>query len=216
MKAKFPIGSITVVCAGLLLGGCETVQHLGFLVPQGPGNAPDGVVRRAPQPAAQAQAQAPAPAPVKAEPAQRPPNSRSLDVTPELIATAPVPPVRASTDPAAAPSAAYTQSTRYGDLLFISGQIPLDLRTNTLYDGPSIEEQTRVVMENIRLILESNRLTMANIVATTVYLKNVNDLRAMNSVYDGYFKGAPPARTVVEVNKLPRGVALQISAVAGR
>ena len=100
--------------------------------------------------------------------------------------------------------------------MFISGQIPLDLRTNTLYDGPSIEEQTRVVMENIRLILESNRLTMANVVATTVYLKNVNDLRAMNTVYDGYFKGAPPARTVVEVNKLPRGVALQISAVAGR
>ncbi len=212
MKAKSPIGSITVVCAGLLLGGCETMQKSGFLVPQGPGNAPDGAVRRAPQTAAQA----PAPAPVKAEPAPRPPNSRNLDVTPDLIATAPVPPVRASTDPAAAPIAAYTQSTRYGDLLFISGQIPLDLRTNTLYDGPSIEEQTRVVMENIRLILESNRLTMANVVATTVYLKNVNDLRAMNTVYDGYFKGAPPARTVVEVNKLPRGVALQISAVAGR
>ena len=206
MKAKSPIGSITVVCAGLLLGGCETMQKSGFLVPQGPGNAPDGVVRRAPPQQAQA--------PVKAEPAQRPPNSRQLDVTPDLIATAP--PVRASADPAAAPIAAYTQSTRYGDLLFISGQIPLDLRTNTLYDGPSIEEQTRVVMENIRLILESNRLTMANVVATTVYMKNVNDLRAMNSVYDGYFKGSPPARTVVEVNKLPRGVALQISAVAGR
>jgi 2-iminobutanoate/2-iminopropanoate deaminase len=211
MKAKSPIGSITVVCAGLLLGGCETMQNVGYFVPQGPGNAPDGVVRRSPQPAAQAPV-----APVKAEPAQRPPNSRSLDVTPDLIATAPVPPVRASADPAAAPIAAYTQSTRYGDLLFISGQIPLDLRTNTLHDGPSIEEQTRVVMENIRLILESNRLTMANVVATTVYLRNVNDLRAMNSVYDGYFKGSPPARTVVEVNKLPRGVALQISAVAGR
>jgi 2-iminobutanoate/2-iminopropanoate deaminase len=53
-------------------------------------------------------------------------------------------------------------------------------------------------------------------VSTTVYLKDVNTLREMNAVYEGYFKGAPPARTVVEVNKLPRGVGVQISAVAGR
>ncbi len=202
MKRPQQTAAIVASIACLMAAGCTTMKSMGFLVPQGPGNAPDGVVQRTPPPAAQTTVAA---APV--------PSSRQFDVAPELV-NAPIPAVRS--DRAGRPLAAYTQATRYGDMIFISGQIPLDPGTNTLYDGATIEEQTRVVMENIRAILEGNRLTMANIVATTVYMKNVNDLRGMNLVYDSYFKGAPPARTVVEVSKLPRGVALQISAVAGR
>ena len=211
MKRKFPIVTVAALCTSIGLCACETLKQTGMFVPQGPGNAPDGVVRSAPQkPAAPAKAEAAAAVP------PQPTSARSLSVAPELVATAPVPPVRGSDGAPVSPLNMYTQSTRYGDMIFISGQIPLDLRTNTLYDAASVEDQTRIVMENIRLILEANRMTMANVVTTTVYMKNVNDFRAMNSVYDLYFKGSPPARTVVEVNKLPRGVAIQISAVAGR
>jgi 2-iminobutanoate/2-iminopropanoate deaminase len=71
-------------------------------------------------------------------------------------------------------------------------------------------------MENIRAVLESHRLTMANIVSTTVYLKDINDFRGMNNAYESYFRGALPARSVVEVSRLPRGALIEISAVAGR
>jgi 2-iminobutanoate/2-iminopropanoate deaminase len=191
MRFRISMASVAIPLACIAVSGCETLERTGFLVAQGPGNGPDSGLRK------------PAPMPIPAELAVPAPRQ-----VPAVVATAPgtAPPLLN----------AYTQWSKYGDLIFISGQIPLDLRSNTLYGDASIEEQTRVVMQNLKVILEVNHLTMANLVSTTVYLKDVNTLREMNPVYESYFKGNLPARTVVEVNKLPRGVALQISAIAGK
>lgn len=110
----------------------------------------------------------------------------------------------------------YTQASRYGDLLFVSGQIAVDPRTGTFDPGQDVEAQTRRVLDNIQSILEANRLTMANVVSTTVYISNISRLGAMDSVYHDFFRGTPPARTVVEVSNLPRGALVEISVVAGR
>ena len=104
---------------------------------------------------------------------------------------------------------------RYGDLLFVSGQIAMDLATTELR-GTTIEEQTRQVMENVRAVLEAHRLTMANVVSTTVYLKDLSQFRGMDGVYETYFRTVLPARSVVEVARLPRGALVEISVVAGR
>jgi 2-iminobutanoate/2-iminopropanoate deaminase len=144
---------------------------------------------------------------------------RKMDVAPDLVTQSPPPPRSPAQQEAAqaasgALAGAYTQASRYGDLVFVSGQIALD-SGNQLH-GATIGEQTRQVMENIRAILESHRLSMANVVSTTVYLKDMNDFRGMNDTYETYFKVALPARSVVEVARLPRGALVEISAVAGR
>jgi 2-iminobutanoate/2-iminopropanoate deaminase len=110
----------------------------------------------------------------------------------------------------------YTQASRYGDLLFLSGQIAVDPKSGTFDPSLNMEEQTKVALDNIRAILEANRLTMANVVSTTVFVSNINRMGDMDAVYHTYFKSTPPARTVVEVAKLPRGALVQISVVAGR
>jgi len=110
----------------------------------------------------------------------------------------------------------YTQASRYGDLLFVSGQIGVDPRTGAFDPGQDIAMQTRQCLDNVRAILEANRLTMANVVSTTVYVTNISRLAAVDDVYHGYFRGTPPARTVVEVSNLPRGALVEITVVAGR
>lgn len=110
----------------------------------------------------------------------------------------------------------YTQASRYGDLLFVSGQIAVDPRNGNFDASQDVDAQTRRVLENIQSILEANRLTMANVVSTTVYIASISRLAAMDAVYHDYFRGAPPARTVVEVSNLPRGALVEISVVAGR
>jgi 2-iminobutanoate/2-iminopropanoate deaminase len=112
-------------------------------------------------------------------------------------------------------AARYTQASRYGDLLFVSGQIGNDLATGN-FTGGDIGSQARRALENVQAVLEANRLTMANIVSTTVYLTNISNLSAMDAVYHEFFRGNPPARTVVEVSNLPRGALVEISVVAGR
>jgi len=71
-------------------------------------------------------------------------------------------------------------------------------------------------MRKVRAILEDHELTMANVIQTTVYLVNINDLRAMNAAYETHFRGTLPARTVVEVQALPRGALVQLVVIAGR
>jgi 2-iminobutanoate/2-iminopropanoate deaminase len=123
------------------------------------------------------------------------------------------------TAPAAQTSVAapggYTQASRYGDLLFISGQIGNDPRTGSFEDA-SIEVQTQRAMDNIRAILETNHLTMANIVSVTVYLSSLSNVVAMDRAYQSFFRQSLPARSVVEVSKLPRSALVEISAIAGR
>lgn len=107
----------------------------------------------------------------------------------------------------------YSQAIKVGNFIFISGQIPIDPNTGEVIDG-DIKEQTRRVLENIKGILESVSCSLNNIVKTTVFLKNLDDFSSMNEVYATYFSENPPARSTIEVSKLPRGVSIEIEAIA--
>ena len=204
-----------------MLAACSTpVGGLIPWVPQGPGNTPDEARAQREAKARGEPIPAPAPAPAAARstpPPQEPASTRRMEVAPELVAQSPPPPRSPAQQAAsgAASAASYTQGTRYGDLVFVSGQIALDPQGNQLR-GTTIEEQTRQVMENLRGVLESHRLTFANVVSVTVYLKDINDFRGMNTTYESHFRGALPARSVVAVSQLPRGAMVEISAIAGR
>jgi 2-iminobutanoate/2-iminopropanoate deaminase len=114
---------------------------------------------------------------------------------------------------AAAPVGPYSHAVRVGDLLFCSGQIPLEPATGQLVGG-DIKAQTARVLENIKLILEEQGLGLENVVKTTVYMVNLADFAAMNEVYGKYFSCNPPARSTVQVAALPKGAAVEIEAVA--
>lgn len=107
----------------------------------------------------------------------------------------------------------YSQAIRTGDLLFVSGQIPLDPATGTLVDG-DIAVQTRRVLENLGGILNAAGAGYADIVKTTVFLLDMNEFAAMNAVYAEFFPAPPPARSTVQVSRLPRDVRIEIDAIA--
>ena len=97
--------------------------------------------------------------------------------------------------------------------MFVAGQVPVNPTTQALNRG-TIEEQTAQVMDNIKAILEAGGLSMANVVSTTVFMKNIDEFSRMNAVYGKYFGEAPPARATVEVSRLPRNILIEISAIA--
>jgi 2-iminobutanoate/2-iminopropanoate deaminase len=107
----------------------------------------------------------------------------------------------------------YSQAIRAGDFLFLSGQIPLDPQTGDL-DGEDIETQTKRILENLKAIVESEGLTLNNIVKTTVYLSDMNNFSRFNTIYGQYFQTNPPARATVEVARLPKDVLIEIEATA--
>ncbi len=109
----------------------------------------------------------------------------------------------------------YSQAVRFGAMLFISGQIPLDPKTNQLVGG-SIEVQTKQALENLRAVLAANGMTAGDVVSTTVYLKDLNDFASMNAVYAACFEEKPPARATVQVSRLPRDALVEISAIAAK
>jgi 2-iminobutanoate/2-iminopropanoate deaminase len=110
----------------------------------------------------------------------------------------------------------YSQAIMTGPMVFLAGQIPIDPRNNQLMNNASIEEQTTLVLDNLKAVLASKGMTMDNVVSTSVFLKDLNDFAKMNAVYATYFKVAPPARATVEVSRLPRDVKVEISAIAVR
>ncbi|WP_026890085.1 RidA family protein [Lacrimispora aerotolerans] len=118
-----------------------------------------------------------------------------------------------ATENAPAAIGPYSQGMRCGDMVFISGQLPIDPTTG-VFAGEDIASQTRQALTNIRAILKSDGLTMANIVKTTVLLKNISDFSAMNEVYAEFFEGAYPARAAFEVAALPKDSLIEIEAVA--
>ena len=107
----------------------------------------------------------------------------------------------------------YSQAIQAGNFLFLSGQIPLDPKTGELVQG-DIQQQTRQVLENIRGVLESEKLGMGNVVKVTIFLKDIGNFNQVNEVYATYFPSSPPARSTVEVAKLPRDAAIEIEAIA--
>jgi 2-iminobutanoate/2-iminopropanoate deaminase len=109
----------------------------------------------------------------------------------------------------------YSQMVQTGNLVFLSGVIPLNKAGNAV-QGTTIEEQTRLVLEYIGAKLKSQNLAYENVVMSTVYLKNLNDFATMNRIYGEFFKTQPPARATVEVARLPRDVLIEIAVVAAK
>lgn len=109
----------------------------------------------------------------------------------------------------------YSQAIQMGNLLFVSGQIPIDPQTGNLVTG-DIQAQTRQVMQNLKAIVESAGLTLADAVKATCFLKNMGDFIKFNAVYADYFGDVPPARETVEVARLPRDVLVEVSLICGK
>jgi len=107
----------------------------------------------------------------------------------------------------------YSQAVRLGDFIFTSGQIPIDPLSGNLVQG-GIKEQTKRVLENIKGLLEDAGSSISDVVKTTVFLKDMNEFAQMNEVYGEYFRDKPPARSTVEVARLPKDVKIEIEVIA--
>jgi 2-iminobutanoate/2-iminopropanoate deaminase len=107
----------------------------------------------------------------------------------------------------------YNHAVRIGDLLFCAGQIPIDPGTGNLVDG-DVKAQTCRVLENVKAILDDQKLTFNNVVKTTVFLTNLADFAAMNEVYSKYFTVNHPARSTIQVAALPRNANVEIEVIA--
>lgn len=109
----------------------------------------------------------------------------------------------------------YSQAIATDSLLFLSGQIPLDPSTGNLVDG-DIQAQTRRVLLNVQAVLVAAGSSLERVVKTTVFLADINDFAAVNSVYAEFFVQSPPARSAVQVAALPRGAQVEIEVIALR
>jgi len=115
----------------------------------------------------------------------------------------------------AAPAAIgpYSQAIKAGGMVFLSGQIPLDPKSGEMVAG-DIQVQTRQVLANLKAVLTAAGGSLDRVVKTTVFLTSMDDFPKMNEVYGEFFSTAPPARSTVEVRRLPRGAAVEIEAIA--
>lgn len=118
-----------------------------------------------------------------------------------------------NTEKAPAAIGPYSQGILSGNLLFTSGQIPLDPATGNLVSG-GIQSETKQVLENLKAVLEAGAAGLKDVVKTTVYMTDLSEFAQMNEVYGIYFSGEPPARSTVGVASLPRGARVEIEAVA--
>ena len=118
-----------------------------------------------------------------------------------------------STKKAPAAIGPYSQAIQVGNLIYTSGQIPIDPATGVFVEG-SIKEQTRQSFTNVKVILEEAGLSMRNVVKTTVFMADMNDFADMNSVYAEFFTEPYPARSAVAVKTLPKGALVEIEVVA--
>ena len=111
------------------------------------------------------------------------------------------------------PIGPYSQAVQVGGFIFCSGQIALDSETG-LVAASDVEGQTRKVMANIESVLEAAQCTFDSIVKTTIFLKSMADFPKVNEIYGSFFKGSPPARSTVEVSRLPKDVLVEIEVIA--
>jgi len=117
-----------------------------------------------------------------------------------------------STDAAPGAIGPYSQGIVAGNLLFISGQIPIDPETGELVEG-SIEDKTRRVVKNVKAVAEAAGADLSRVVKTTIFLTDLADFVAVNDTYGSYFGDTPPARSTIQVAALPKGVAIEIEAI---
>jgi 2-iminobutanoate/2-iminopropanoate deaminase len=118
-----------------------------------------------------------------------------------------------STEKAPSAIGPYSQAIRIGNLVFCSGQIPIDPATGEFVSG-GIKEQTEQVLKNLTAVLESAGATLQNVVKTTVFLADMNDFAAMNEVYARFFSDNKPARSTVQAARLPRDAKVEIECIA--
>ena len=118
-----------------------------------------------------------------------------------------------STPNAPAAIGPYSQAIKVGELVFVSGQLPIDPATGAFAEG-GIKELTRQSLTNMKAILEEAGTSMANVVKTTVFLADMNDFAAMNEVYAEFFAAPFPARSAVAVKTLPKGAVVEIECIA--
>lgn len=107
----------------------------------------------------------------------------------------------------------YSQAIRANGMVFLSGQIPLDPKTQQLVEG-DVAAQTERVLENLKGVVEAAGSSLQHVVKTTVFLADMNDFTAMNEVYARYFVNHPPARSTVEVSRLPKNARVEIDLIA--
>jgi 2-iminobutanoate/2-iminopropanoate deaminase len=107
----------------------------------------------------------------------------------------------------------YSQAVRAGDYVFCAGQTPIDPATNNLVEG-GIEEQTRRVLQNLSVVLQAAGTSLSHVVKTTVFLLDMNDFAKMNVVYGEFFPADPPARSTVQVARLPKDARVEIEVIA--
>ena len=118
-----------------------------------------------------------------------------------------------STDKAPAAIGPYSQAVKVGNLLFTSGMIPIDPATNTLVEG-GIEVQAERALQNVKALLEASGSSMDKVVKTVVFIKNMDDFAKVNEIYAKYFTSDFPARSCVEVARLPKDVLIEMEAIA--
>jgi 2-iminobutanoate/2-iminopropanoate deaminase len=117
------------------------------------------------------------------------------------------------THEAPAPIGPYSQAIKSGGFLFCSGQIPLDPQTGNVVEG-DISTQAARVLTNLGAVLQAAGLDYANVIKTTIFLVDMNDFTAVNAVYERYFGASKPVRSTVAVSGLPKGVRVEIDAIA--
>ena len=117
------------------------------------------------------------------------------------------------TDKAPAAIGPYSQAVRVGDMLFVSGQLPIDMETGQILDG-DISEQTRLVFGHLSSILEEAGFTLQDVVKSDVFLKDLDDFAAMNAVYASFFPDYAPARATVQVARVPKDALVEIAIIA--
>ena len=113
------------------------------------------------------------------------------------------------------PIGPYSQAIEFDGVLYCSGQIPIDAKTQQVFTG-DIQKQTQMVMENISHVLTAAGLNFENVVKTTIFLTSMSDFPKVNEVYGEFFKTDPPARSTVAVAGLPKGVNVEIEVLARR
>ncbi|MDP6294443.1 MAG: RidA family protein [SAR324 cluster bacterium] len=118
-----------------------------------------------------------------------------------------------NTSKAPAPVGPYSQAVRCGNLLFVSGQVPLDPESGELVLN-SFAEQCHRVLLNLKIILEAGGSALGNVLKVTIYMQNLAQFNELNEIYSEYFDASKPARACVEVSALPKGVAVEMDAIA--
>ncbi|MBT4288102.1 MAG: RidA family protein [Deltaproteobacteria bacterium] len=116
------------------------------------------------------------------------------------------------TDKAPGAVGPYSQAIKAGNTLYVSGQIPLVPETGELLEG-DVKAQTKLVLENLKAIIEAGGSKLDNVVKCTCFLKNMNDFADFNGIYAEYFGGSLPARECIEVARLPKDVLVEVSAI---